>query len=146
MSEDPTPGLALETSCFVNATPEQVFDAWTTPAELMKWWGPNGVRCREAVVDLRVGGQYRIRNELPDRSTLWISGEYERIDVPRLLTFSWRIEDGADDERVTVRFVPEDRGTRVTVRHERIGSRALRDQHLAGWDGCLAGLARHLDG
>ena len=53
-----------------------MFAAWTTPELLRQWWGPTGVRCIAAEIDLRVGGTYRIGNEIPDGSVIWISGEF----------------------------------------------------------------------
>ena len=129
----------------IRATPERLFDAWTNPEQLIEWWGPEGVACIAPSVDLRVGGRYRIGNRMPDGSEIWIVGEFEAVDRPHLLTYSWRLEgrDG-DSERVTVRFERRDTETDVIVTHERIANETLRDQHALGWHGCLAGLARFI--
>ena len=58
----------------IRAKPERLFAAWTIPAELKLWWGPQGVKCIEAEIDLRRGGRYRIANQLPDGKFLWITG------------------------------------------------------------------------
>jgi uncharacterized protein YndB with AHSA1/START domain len=127
----------------IRARPEALFAAWTEPQQLMRWWGPEGVTCTAAEIDLRVGGRYRIANRMPDGSTLWIAGEFEVIEAPSRLIYSWRLEiPGASTERVSVSFVPRDTGTEVIVTHERIASDAARTQHESGWIGCLAGLAR----
>ena len=136
---------SLETRRYVTASPERVFDAWTRPDELKKWWGPANVRCIAAEIDLRVGGQYRIANELPDKAVIWIEGVYERIERPNLLVFTWRVgRDSSPTEVVSVRLTALDRGTEVVVTHERIETSALRDQHLQGWEGCLDGLIRYV--
>ena len=57
-----TATVTLVVRKWIRATPERSFDAWTTPLALRKWWGPEGVECTEAEVDLRVGGHYRIAN------------------------------------------------------------------------------------
>ena len=124
----------------IAAPAARLFEAWTTPALLRIWWGPADVRCIAADVDLRVGGAYRLGNELPDGRVLWITGTFELIEHPRKLVYSWRIGD-EPTSRVTVRFDPvEPDGTEVTVLHERIASRAERDDHQLGWVGCLDGL------
>lgn len=139
--------LSLETRRFVPASPERVFAAWTDPAELEKWWGPANVRCISAEIDLRVGGRYRIGNELPDRTIVWIDGVFERIERPTLLVYTWRTAaDSPSTEVVTVRMHSQDSGTEVIVTHERIETPALRDQHVHGWEGCLDGLAGYLAG
>lgn len=126
----------------IAAPPERIFDAWTQPALLQQWWGPAGVRCIAAAVDLRSGGSYRIGNQLPDGAVLWISGEFEIVESPHRLVYSWRVGD-EPVSRVTVSFVAiADGSTEVVIHHERIHSSAVRDHHERGWLGCLDGLAR----
>jgi uncharacterized protein YndB with AHSA1/START domain len=129
----------------IHASPERIFDAWTQPAHLTQWWGPKSVQCVAAEVDLSVGGRYRIANQFPDGKILWISGEFEAIDRPRRLAYTWRVggEEGAA-ERVIVSFEARGEDTEVMVRHERIPTPTLRDMHEQGWFGCLDGLAQYL--
>ena len=129
----------------IQATPEELFAAWTEPEQLKKWWGPRPVVCAEAEVDLRVGGSYRIANRLPDGTLLWISGEFELIDPPFKLVYTWRIGPASQTlERVSVEFERRDDGTEVIVTHQRIPNPGARAQHEQGWIGCLEGLASHL--
>lgn len=128
----------------VPASPERVFRAWTDPEELRQWWGPSSVRCLSAEIDLRVGGRYKIANELEDGTILWIAGEYEVIERPHLLIYTWAIEPETPKvERVTVRLNAHDEGTEVILKHELIQTAALRDQHEQGWLGCLDGLVEY---
>lgn len=105
------------------------------------------MKCIDAEMDLRPGGRYRIGNQLPDGKVLWITGEFEEIERPRKLVYTWRIEgqEARDAERVTVQFEESGGFTEVTVTHERIASEELRDMHRDGWVGCLAGLARFVE-
>ena len=129
----------------IQATPERLFAAWTEPEQLRAWWGPEGVVCIAADVDLRPGGRYRIGNQLPDQRVLWIVGEFERVEPPRRLVYTWRVEGLSEiEERVTVQFASQGAATEVIVTHERIPSREIRDQHEQGWEGCLSGLAEFL--
>lgn len=137
--------LSLVVRRTIAASAERLFGAWTEPSQLLEWWGPRGVTCEDAEVDLRVGGRYRISNRLPDGRVVWISGEYELVDPPRKLVYSWRLDDStAPLERVTVRFEPKADGTEVTVVHERIRDVETRAQHELGWHGCLDGLNAHV--
>ena len=129
----------------IRATTETLFAAWTEPEHLKRWWGPRPVTCVDAEVDLRVGGSYRIANQFPDGTLLWIVGEFEVVDPPNKLVYSWRAgSESQHSERVTVQFEPRGDATEVTVVHERILNAATRDRHLGGWDGCLDGLASYL--
>jgi len=130
----------------IRATPARLFDAWTQPSHLKSWWGPPGVECADAQVDLRVGGRYRIANRFPDGTIVWISGEFELIEPPHRIVYTWQRESQADAERVTVRFEPLGDATEVIVLHERISDGVVRDGHETGWAGCLDGLEDYLRG
>jgi uncharacterized protein YndB with AHSA1/START domain len=128
----------------IRATPERLFEAWTRPDQLIAWWGPSGVECIDAQVDLRVGGEYRIANRFPDGRVVWISGEFEAIEPSHRLVYTWRLDSQPDPERVTVRFEPRGNSTEVIVVHERISDDAARRGHGEGWEGCLNGLEAYI--
>jgi uncharacterized protein YndB with AHSA1/START domain len=130
----------------IQATAEQLFEAWTQPGHLKRWWGPRPVTCVDAEIDLRVGGLYRIANQFPDGRILWIFGEFEVVDPPHKLVYTWRVDlQSKVSERVSVQFEPHGDGTEVIVVHEKIPSLATRDRHQQGWDECLDGLANYLN-
>ena len=135
-------GLTLTMRRTISANAARLYEAWTDPEQLLAWWGPRGVRCIEAQVDLRVGGLYRIGNQLPDGRVVWITGTFEAIVPGRLLTYGWFVDGQQARERVTVRFEPRGSATEVVVVHERIADPIVRDDHERGWEGCLSGLAR----
>jgi uncharacterized protein YndB with AHSA1/START domain len=131
----------------IRASPERIFDAWTQPEHLKRWWGPQSVQCIDAEVDLRVGGHYRIANQFPDGKVLWISGEFETVERPHRLVYTWRVDQVAEAaERVTVTFEARGEATEVIVVHERIPTESMRDLHQQGWAGCLDGLVDYLRG
>jgi uncharacterized protein YndB with AHSA1/START domain len=147
--EHPPPAprtLTLLVRRSIAAGAAELFDAWTDPLHLQRWWGPLGARCVGAEVDLRVGGSWRIGNHFEDGRLIWLSGEYERIERPRRLTFTWRVGDDPRHERVDVRFVERGGATEVIVEHTRIAHPDSRAQHERGWHGCLDGLGRHAAG
>lgn len=131
----------------IRAPREKVFAAWTEARHLIAWWGPTpSVTCPSAEVELRVGGRYRIANRFPDGRLLWISGEFEVIEPPIRLVFSWQLESQVTGaERVTVDFEVRGAATEVIVTHERIADAAARAGHEHGWMGCLDGLARYAE-
>jgi uncharacterized protein YndB with AHSA1/START domain len=135
-------GIALVARRTIRASASRLFDAWTEPEQLRAWWGPRPVTCSAAEVDLRVGGRYRITNELPDGNVVIIEGEFELIEPPHRLVYTWR--SGEDPQsRVTVRFEPRKEATEVIVIHEQIASEAIKKSHVQGWSGCLDSLERH---
>jgi uncharacterized protein YndB with AHSA1/START domain len=137
-----TTPLSLTVSRLIPATPSRVFELWTSPEHLVRWWGPPGGTCVDAAVDPVVGGAYRLDNAHPDGTMVTITGTFTRIDAPYLLTYTWRIGDGPT-ELVTVTMTAADGGTQVTVLHERITGEAAANGHTAGWDACLERLTVH---
>ena len=131
----------------IQASAERLFKAWTNAKELQRWWGTKEIACIGAEIDLRVGGAYRIGNKLPDGKLLWITGEFEIIEPPKKLVFTWRVEPEAKiSERVTILFEPQGAAaTEVVITHQRIPNAAARDQHEYGWRGCLDGLASYAE-
>jgi uncharacterized protein YndB with AHSA1/START domain len=130
----------------IKATPEKLFAAWTRPELLMCWWGPEGVACPAAEIDLRVGGSYRIANRFPDGNIIWIAGMFEEIDAPRRLVYTWKLQSQTGPpERVTVCFVSDRDMTEVVITHERIPNEAARTGHERGWAGCLDGLVKYIE-
>jgi uncharacterized protein YndB with AHSA1/START domain len=137
-------GIVLIVRRTIRASAERIFAAWTQPEQLCAWWGPRPVTCAGAEVDLRVGGRYRIVNALPDGSRLAIEGEFQEIDAPHKLVYTWRMGGALDEaSRVTVRFEAREGTTEVIVVHEQIPNQNVRDSHEQGWQGCLDGLDRH---
>ena len=49
----------VRTKRTIHAPREKVFAAWTDPAILARWWGPNGFTNKTLTHDLRVGGQWK---------------------------------------------------------------------------------------
>ncbi len=151
MNEPPTNALperyaaVLVVRRLIHATPETLFAAWTEPGQLVHWWGPAGVSCSAAEIDLRAGGAYRIANRFADGTVVWIAGEFELVEPPHRLVYSWRLESQSSPaERVTVHFERHEASTEVIVTHERIGDETARASHEPGWNGCLDSLANYL--
>lgn len=129
---------ALSVTRVIRAPRPRVFKAWTDPEQLTRWWGPGPVTCPEAHIDLREGGEYRIANRHPDGSITWISGVFERVLVPAQLIYSWSVSIYPGDATlVRLDFNEHPQGTELVLSHTRFANEAMRDMHLAGWEGCL---------
>ena len=77
-----------------DAPAEDVFDAWTNPEVLRRWWAVNAAGITPiAEVDLRVGGRYRISMEDPESGKKYTAGgEYREVSRPNRLVYSWQWE------------------------------------------------------
>ena len=126
---------------------EKVFRAWTDPAELVKWWGPEGYATPHAEVDLRVGGKYRLAmKKLPDGELFYLTGTYREVRPLERLVYTWRWEAEPEmgETLVTVEFHARGPSTEVIVKHELFPTEKVRQDHQRGWTGCLDRLAKIL--
>jgi uncharacterized protein YndB with AHSA1/START domain len=127
-----------------DAPPQRVWQAWTEPGALSRWFAPGGT-VTQAELDVRPGGRYTIAFRTPDGEDHRVSGAYEEVDEPRKLSFTWAWQ--STPERVsfvTVRVEADGAGTRMSFRHERFFDQAARDNHARGWGLSLANLDRFL--
>lgn len=66
-----------------DAPREKVWDAWTNPEIIKKWWGPEGFTCPYVKIDLRVGGIYTYGMKGPEGSEwdrdMYSSGLFKEI-------------------------------------------------------------------
>jgi uncharacterized protein YndB with AHSA1/START domain len=125
-----------------HAPPDAVFDAWTNPEVLRRWWaaGPDW-DTPLAEVDLRVGGRYRLTMRNPsagDEHT--IAGEYLDVRRPDRLVYTWAWEPAGQRSEVTVDFVADGDRTRVVITHAGLDTDESRAQHEHGWNACLDNL------
>ena len=65
----------------IDASAEEIFDAWTMSDELKGWFGPGGFQTIEADIEARPGGRYRLVMRAPDgnhlRSRLHIERSFD---------------------------------------------------------------------
>lgn len=127
--------------------PEQVFNAWLIPEQLMQWMGPtDAVNVTNVSIDPVEGGHYHMEFNSDDGEVNKLNGVYKTIKRYSKLVFTWIWEpptDGANEETwVTLEFEPTAKGTRLTLLHERLPSAELRDRHEFGWTETLNKLER----
>jgi uncharacterized protein YndB with AHSA1/START domain len=135
------PSLTLERR--FDAAPERVFQAWTDPAHISRWWGPGDSEVLEAATDLRVGGRFHVAFRGGDGERHDVSGIYREVEANRKLVFTWAWRTLPERESlVTVLVRPEGGGTRLTLIHEQFFDEAARDRHEFGWNSALDKLQR----
>lgn len=82
-----------------------VWDAWTVPEQVEKWWGPRGFTLTTHSKDLRAGGTWRYTMHGPDGTDYPNVTRYHVVEPYRKLVYD---HGGTDDRpplfRVTVTF------------------------------------------
>ena len=130
----------------LKAPPEKVYDAWTDPMKVARWWGPSGhAQTLRADVDARVGGRFRIVFRTTDGEDHDVSGVYREVVPAEKLVFTWAWRTMPERESlVTVALEGDGDGTVLTLIHEQFFDEAARDRHAYGWAGALDKFERYV--
>jgi len=140
IAPDTSRDTAVRITRTFQASRERVFRAWTEPAQLQQWWGPEGFSTPSCQIDLRVGGGYRLTMKPAAGDSFDLVGTYREVRPPERLvyTWAWRGRDVEMGETlVTVEFLDRDGATEVVVTHELLPNEERRDGHRRGWEGSL---------
>jgi uncharacterized protein YndB with AHSA1/START domain len=121
-----------------DAPAELVFDAWTTPELVKRWWGGDRGEVTEAQIDLRIGGRWRWVMTANGGFEVAFSGEYREIDRPRRLVKSEVFELVPDAEAVSTTTFEDTDGVTTMSLLVRYPSQQHRDAAIAsGMEGGL---------
>jgi uncharacterized protein YndB with AHSA1/START domain len=129
------PALVVIVARSYDTTVDDLWDAITTPARLVRWFLP-------VEGDLKVGGRYQLKGNA--------GGTITRCERPQALDLTW--EFGGGTSWVNVRLARDGERTRLTLEH--IAHRdGIGEEHLKkfgpgavgiGWDLGFHGLGRHV--
>jgi uncharacterized protein YndB with AHSA1/START domain len=115
-----------------------VFEAWTKPELLKRWWIPKsmGMSLLSCELDVRVGGKYRFVIGHDASKSMAFYGKYLEVTPPSRLV--WTNEESPDGAVTTVTF-EENGGKTVLVLHERYPSKEALDACLAAGASMMEG-------
>jgi uncharacterized protein YndB with AHSA1/START domain len=129
--------LELEAE-FEGATPEKLYDYFTKPELLTKWWPP------EAEIEMKVGGKYRA---IWKQQNWILEGTVKEFEEGKKFVFTWRWnETPAESPTLEVHctFEKTEKGARMVIRH---GPNATDEKgqesragYIAGWQQFIAAL------
>jgi uncharacterized protein YndB with AHSA1/START domain len=127
---------AIDKEIVVAATPQQVWNAWTTRAGITSFFAP------DANIDARVDGAFEIHiNPLAEPGLKGADGmRFLALQPPRMLSFTWNAPPSLPEARqqrtfVVVRIQPlGEKETRVTLHHTGWGDGGEWDQAYGYFD------------
>ncbi len=110
-----------------------VFEAWTRPELLKRWWAPKstGVSLLSCEADVRAGGSYRFEFGHVASQPMAFFGRY--IEVTPYSRLVWT-NDESDDGAVTTVTFEEKGGKTLLVMHELYPSKEALDRAIAGME------------
>ncbi len=129
----------------IQAEPQAVFAAFTTPDGLARWFAPTAELEVIAECELVPGGTWRVEMQHQDGDVFAVGGAIRSSDPPRFLEWSWRWEGEAlaslGDTRVVVAIDREAGGSRLRVSHDGFPNEEFAGTHRDGWESSLSRLA-----
>jgi uncharacterized protein YndB with AHSA1/START domain len=113
-----------------NAPARLVFEAWTKPELMKRWWTPKsfGMTFMTCEMDVRTGGTYRFVFSHPAfEQPMAFFGRY--IEVIPNLRLVWTNEESENSAKTTVTF-EEKNGQTLVVMHDQHPSKEALDEAL----------------
>ena len=120
-----------------------VFEAWSKPDHLKRWFAPNGFTVPACEMDFRVGGAYRLCMRGFGRDH-WVHGVYREIVVPERMVWTGILESDGNETVTMITFADDGGKTRLSVHQtfsiETDSTRGARQ----GWTQTLQHLAEYV--
>ena len=112
-----------------------VFEAWTKPELIKRWWAPKsiGMSLLSCEADVRVGGKYRFVFEHGPSQTMAFFGRY--LEVTPHSRLVWTNEEGDGGEAVTTVTFEEKGGKTLLVLREVHPSKEAVDEAIGFGEG-----------
>lgn len=134
-----------------DAPQQLVWEAWTTPAMLVHWFGCGVFSTVDAATDLRAGGSWRVVLRTPDGEDIPCYGTYTAVRPIDHLAFTHQWEKQPVDVNpahhrtlVEVDLHGEGPRTRLEFRQTGLATVPSRDSHIGGWCDSMDALAVQL--
>lgn len=127
----------------INASREEIFEAFSNPEIMSKWFYPYDEMRVEVSNTFEVGGKYVLKIYNKDDDMFIHEGEYQEIIPPEKLVFTWN-SALVQNTIVTIEFNEVDSGTEITLTHELLPTEEEVERHKAGWTSVLNRLEGNL--
>ena len=126
----------------INGPARLVFEAWTKPELLERWWVPKSfpmslVSCE---MDVRVGGRYRLVMTY-EGSSMEFYGRY--LEVTPYARLAWTNDEAAEGQTITTVTFDESDGATLLAVHDLYPSKEALDEAIAS--GATSGMPLSLD-
>ena len=123
---------------------EVVFEAWIDPEGIREWMCPGNATSAEAILDVRVGGSFRIVMKAPDKDHIQI-GTYQVVEPPSKLVFTWSAADNPTAMTlVTVEFFHHGDECELVITHEKFIKPDMAKRYEGGWGTIAEKFAQYL--
>jgi len=128
---EPVADRELVTTRVYDAPARLLFEAWSKPEHIKRWFGPRGWPVTHCEMDFRKGGRFRFAMTGPGgEAGPPFGGEYLEIVPDRKIVYDNAFETpGAEKMIVTVTYDEKHGKTTLTI-HTLFASVAMKNQHV----------------
>ena len=116
----------------VDAPRALVFEAWSDPSQITKWFGPEGFTIKSRAIDIRPGGQWHFEMISPDGTVFDNRMTFLRVEAPGLIEVHHG-HDRDDDPAaffMRVTFDEQANGKTIVTLRQMHPTKALRDEKI----------------
>jgi len=144
----------------LKASPEKVWQMWTTREGLERWWGPEGFSVQVHHIDVRVGGHFDLtmKTEVPEIVAMLakggmgasqrLRGDYTVVEPNRRLAYANLVDfvPGIAPYKATtsVELTVVSGGTRLAVTNDVMHDAMWTERARMGWEQEIGKLERAL--
>jgi uncharacterized protein YndB with AHSA1/START domain len=138
----------------------KLWNAWSEPKSMMKWWGPKPFKAPFIKMDFRVGGKILWCMRDKKGKDYWNSGTFLKVDPMKRIIYTdhFADKDGKivpasaygmtgewpDELKVTVQFEDVGGKTQRTLTHAGVPPGEMADLTRAAWETSFDKLAKSL--
>ena len=143
-----------------NAPVELVWQAWTDPEQVKRWWGPQDFTAPVVKIDFKVGGKYFYCMRSPEGQDYYSTGFYrEIVPLERIVCTDCFADENGNvvpathygmgpdiplELLITVTFEDLEGRTKLTLRHRGFPPGEMKDLCEVGWNQSFDKLADSL--
>ena len=133
--------MKISVSVEVNAPVAKAWEAYTSPEAINQWnFASDDWQCRDARVDLRVGGGFSSHMEAKDGSFGFdFEGVYDHVEEHKRISYSM-----SDGRKVKITFAQDGTNTKVTVVFDPEHENPI-DMQRQGWQAILDNFKKHVE-
>lgn len=133
-TDDEVAARTLIITRIINAPRPLVFAAWTDPAQVGQWWGPDGFTTTIQEMEVRPGGRWRYIMHGPDGTDYDNRVTYEEVVAPEKLVYLHGSDRDNDPDAffVVVTFQAKGSQTEITMNSRFPSIEALKEAQAYG--------------
>ncbi|MCW3838357.1 SRPBCC domain-containing protein [Sphingomonas canadensis] len=128
----------------IKASPEALFEAWTTPSLMAHWWCGAGAKHIVAQCSPRRSGNFLVSGHSAKGEAIEDWGVYTVVIPGEVLEFSWHAEPPGPSH-VTMQLLPLAYTTEITLVHFELPDAETCAMQKARWEAALDALEALVD-